>query len=353
MLMVLGRQFIRAAVLAGATAGIALGGMAAAAAEGIVLRYSPWIGGPNHFLHADILQPLGKEIEEKTQGRVKLEFLPKVVGTVPSQFDVVRDGLADMVLIVEGYSPGRFVGAQMGELPFLSESIAVLAPSYWTAFKKHIEPMGDYEGTHVVVSVPSVSGNIFTVGKAIEKAADMKGLKLRVSGASTVRIAELLGVTPVQKPANEMFELLSTRVIDGTFGTGENVLLANKLGDVVPNMTIVPGGLYRSVISLLINEDAWNRISEEDRKLIDSLSGEVLARKIGVAYDRIEGDARKGYVDSGKTIRTLEGPAMTEMKSLLAPIEASWIEAATKAGMKDPAGALAEFKATIAANEKK
>ena len=90
------------AVAATALLGTTLAGTAAAQT---VLRYSNWLPA-GYPVRTQIQEPWMAEIEKVTQGRVKVESSPKVIGTVAGQFDAVRDGLADMALIVPGFTPG-------------------------------------------------------------------------------------------------------------------------------------------------------------------------------------------------------------------------------------------------------
>src|SRR5688572_17690140 len=78
------------------------------------IKYSNWLP-VTHFIHKDVMVPWFAEIEKVTAGRVKIEVLPKVVGTAASQFDVVRDGLADVGYVIPGYTPGRFTVTEVGE----------------------------------------------------------------------------------------------------------------------------------------------------------------------------------------------------------------------------------------------
>lgn len=96
------------------------------------------------------MRPWGQEVERVTAGRVKLEFLPKAVGTPPTQFDVVRDGLADVGVILPGYNPGRFPALDLGEMPLLSSETALLAPTFYRAYVKHLEASKPFRGTHVL-----------------------------------------------------------------------------------------------------------------------------------------------------------------------------------------------------------
>ena len=100
-----------------------------------VIRYSSWLP-VNHWYVAGTIVPYLKEIENVTGGRVKVDILPKIVGTPQSQFDVVKEGLADMSWIVVGYTPGRFKLAEMGELPFGGDSTST-GPAFHRTYMKH------------------------------------------------------------------------------------------------------------------------------------------------------------------------------------------------------------------------
>ncbi len=100
-----------------------------AASQTSTLRYSSWLPG-NHWLNTKVMLPWTAELENATDGRVKIELLPKTVGTPPTQFDVCRDGLADVCVIVAGYTPGRFAATELGELPFMGDDPRVLAPAF-------------------------------------------------------------------------------------------------------------------------------------------------------------------------------------------------------------------------------
>src|SRR5690606_11316464 len=72
-----------------------------------VLRHSNWFP-EGQVMRVNVIEPWKAEVERVTEGRVKIETLPKVVGSVQGQYDVARDGQADIVVFSNGYTPGRF-----------------------------------------------------------------------------------------------------------------------------------------------------------------------------------------------------------------------------------------------------
>src|SRR5262245_25370680 len=77
------------AVLSGAT--LALTSWSAAA-QTTTLTMSSWVS-PSHLLTKDVLAVWGQQVEKATNGRVKLQMLPKHPSAAPGTFDAVRDGL--------------------------------------------------------------------------------------------------------------------------------------------------------------------------------------------------------------------------------------------------------------------
>lgn len=103
--------------LLGAAAALSmLAGTLPASAEEVVLRYSNWVPA-THPIITKVIEPLSRDLEEATEGRVTIEVLP-ALGLPPGHFDLVENEVADMAFSVHGYTPGRFTLTEIGELPF-------------------------------------------------------------------------------------------------------------------------------------------------------------------------------------------------------------------------------------------
>ncbi len=331
------------------TAAFVMLGSTAAWAD-TTIKYSSWLP-PAHFLWTDVYVPFFEEIEKVTEGRVKVEVLPKVVGTAASQIEVVRDGLADMSFTVASYTPGRYVASEVGELPLLGNDAAVMGPAYYRHFKEYIEPAGEYDGIKVL-SIWMISPlQPHTEGRPIHSVDDFKGLKLRTPNPNTVMALELLGGVPILKSSTEAFEMLATGAIDGQITIPNTVPGFNQL-DLLDAVTIIPGGMSNAVNLMFINADKWAEISEEDRKAIEEVAGEKLARDIGVAYMKADEEALKTFRDNGYEVIEGDDTLRAELAEKLKPVEEAWIKRAEEKGVKDPAGQLAALRAAIAEGEK-
>lgn len=316
----------------------------------IVLRYSSWLP-PKHALRSDVFEPWAEKVKQVTNGRVVVEFLPKVVGSVPGQYDVVRDGQADVSWIVNGATPGRFTLTEIGELPFVGDDAEVTSPIWYRFYESRLAKYNEYKGVHVLSAFPVGSGHVYTIKKPFRNINDLKGLKIRNPQASTLPILAALGAVPVQKPVTEIYELASAGVVDGTLLNREAVH-GYKLTGTLRNLTIIPGGLYNTVLSLIINENKWKEIAPTDREAIMKVSGPALATEIGKLYNRIDAEGVAELKKAGGNVEVASPELMEELRKAVRGVEKAWIEAAKKKGMADADKAIEELRAEVAATSK-
>ena len=318
-----------------------------ATAQTTVLKYSNWLPA-GQVMRVDAVEPWIAEVSKVTQGRVKIDTLPKVVATVPAQFDVARDGQADIVIFVPGYTPNRFDISEVIELPFMSDNSELYAPVVDRFYRKHLAQYNEFRGVHPLSFYVVSPGQLFNNKRPLKTLADFKGLKIRSPQPSATQALTLLGAVPVSKPVSEAYELLSSGVLDGTLMPPESVQ-AFKLMDSLPYGTIVPGAIYNTVLVLAINEDKWKSLRQEDRNAITAISGEVFAKAVGRAYGKGDAANWDTMKKAGKSVDTGSGPLLAEMKNTLKPVESGWIEKAKKKGVAQPEKLLEQLRADIAA----
>ncbi|MCW5653894.1 TRAP transporter substrate-binding protein [Hydrogenophaga sp.] len=312
--------------------------IAATAQAQTVLRYSNFVP-PGHPVRTKILDPWVVEVEKATAGRVKFDMLPKVVGTVAGQYDVVRDGLADVAVVVPGYSPGKFVFTEIIEVPFIGDRAEFVSPAFYNVYAKNFLSFGEFRGTHLLSIFNTSPQHLFTAKKRVQSVDDFKGLKLRTNSTSTSRAVGNLGGVAVIKPVTEMYELVSGGLVDGALFNPSDHKSFN-LTKLLPVATLIPGGVSASAVALVINEAKWNAISASDRDLIMAVSGAHLAKVAGKAYDEGAQEAINEFRAGGGVVDTMPAAAVAAIRERVLPIETDWVERAKQKGMSDPAGAL-------------
>lgn len=340
------RSLRRGLLAALASAGLFAAALPAAAQT--VLRYSNWLP-VGYMVRAQILEPWMADVEKVTQGRVKVETTPKVVGTVAGQFDVVRDGLADLALIVPGYTPGRFELVEGLEMPFLGDVPEARSPATWRIWDKDLKRFDEFKGVQVLSVFTGNAAQFFTSKKELKTIDDFKGVKLRSPQPATTQAITLLGGVPVLKPVPEIYELASSGVIDGGVITPETII-GFKLDGVLKRMTYLPGGVANTVLLWAINPAKWATIAKADQEAILKVSGEAMAKLAGKAH----GDAYRASLDqftkAGNVVEKLSPAVVEQIKVRIKPVETEWVERAKKKGLANPEQMLTELRDDIAAS---
>ena len=315
-----------------------------AATAQTTLTASSWVP-PGHMMHREVMLPWAAAVEKATQGRVKVNILPKGVSSPGGHFDAVRDGLADVSFSIHGYIPGRFSLTKITELPFLSDSAEPLSVAYWRIHEKYLARGGEHKGLKVLALFTHGPGQIYNNKRAVNGTADLGGIKFRVGGGMVNDVGTLMGANVTLKPAPESYELMSTGVVDGVFFPAESID-AFKIEKFIKYATLFPGGLYNTSFVFFMNEEVFNKLPKQDQDAIMSVSGEGFSRSAGRAWDNRDREAN-GVLAKGNVAVTQASPAFVEeVKKKTAVLEANWIKDANAKGI-DGARVLAEFRDEI------
>ena len=328
--------FLKALLMGSACTVMLFAGQTQAETTLIISSWAP----PTHAINAVVWPTWGKLIEEATEGRVntKIEY---GLGPPPAQMDLVRDGAADVTWMFHGYNPGRFILTQGIELPGLDASAEAASVAYWRVHEKFFAQANEHEGV-TVMGITSHGPGIIHTKQAISQLEDLKGLKIRIGGGVSASVGELLGVIGVQVPAPKVYETLAQGVADGIFMPMETKK-SFRLKEVAPFSMIMPGGLYYGSFAFVMNSDRLNSLDEKDQAAIWSVSGEVLSKIAGQAWDEADKVGLEDALASGNTIITADDAIAKQYMELVAPLDQAWIEAANGKGV-DGAAALIELR---------
>lgn len=328
------------------TAAVSLLASASASfAQETVIRFSNWVP-PTAVVSAQILTPWAEAIEKETEGRVKIQLLP-ALGKPAAHFDLVRDGVADAAFVTPSYTTDRFGSAYGVTFPGLAKGAESASVAYWRTYKEHFESWNEYEGTYLVGAWTIGPNHVFTsASKPIASAADLNGVRLRATGGVVQDVSRLLGIVPQFAAVTEVYELLSTGVVDGVFFNWDSIG-SFRLTDMLKNAYEVPGGFFRDTHNIVFNKAVYDKLSDADRAAIEKHSGEALARIAGQVWDRLDAKGREELAAAGYNIVTASEADSAKIKEIGLQLEADWTAKMTAAG-HDAAAALETFKRHVA-----
>jgi len=259
-------------ILKTATAAVVLGAMALpAAAE--TLKLAHWVP-PAHVLTSSTLEPLQAAL---AGSGLEVQVFPGgELGKGPmEQYVRVLQGVADIVWGIPGYTSTQFARTMIAELPGVRPADMTGYDLIWNAQEKGLLE-GDFPGT-VPLALWLSEPNVFIMkGRDIRRPEDLAGLKIRVSGSAAAATIEALGATPVQMPAEEIYNSLQTGLIDGLV-TGASAIGDFKLDEVADSYTI-GAPLGHISFYLVMNAARYESLSAEHKAALDAIAGRELSR---------------------------------------------------------------------------
>ena len=315
----------------------------AAMAETVTLRMATWLP-PKHHHTAVALPAWIAAIDEASGGTLKIKIDPAPIAKPPGQYDIVRDGAADMSYHVVAYTPGPFEILRGVELPFLSPSAEVGSQAAYDWYDRNVGFDAEFKDVKIITMFVHGPGAVHTK-TPVKTLEDLAGVKLRVGGGG-VRMSEALGATPVAMPASKAYEAIQKGVADGAMFPFESIA-GFRLGELVNYHLEIPGGLYTTPFAVMMNPAKYDSLSDEHKKVLADVGGINGAKIIGAAWDDADTIGRQAAVDQGGVFHTLEGTELARWTDAIAFMDGAWIEKANAAG-HDGAALLEDLKATIA-----
>jgi TRAP-type transport system periplasmic protein len=331
LLPVLRASGIAAVAFAALTAALA-GGRPAIAQE-VTLKI-------HHFLpagaiqQAKMIQPWCDRIGKESNQRLKCQIFPMMqLGGTPAQLiDQARDGVADIVFVLPGYTAGRFPAMEVFELPFMNHSAEAAAKAAWEFYQQYGQK--EFAGIKPLAFATHDNGFIHTRTKPIRSVDDFKGMKMRAPTRFTNKLLASFGASPVGMPVNSVGDAINKGVIDGFLLPWE-VMPGLKLHEMVKFHTETPKempALYTAVFVFAMNPARYASLPADLRAVIDRTTGLELSGQMGRTWDQSQSVGRDPALKRGNTLISLSAGETERMMRLSAPLADEWVAQMNKAG---------------------
>ena len=320
-------------------AGLLCSALVAHAADPIVLKVHHFLG-PQSIQHTKMLQTWCDNIAKDSSNRLACQIYPamQLGGSPPQLFDQAKDGVADVVWTVAGYSAGRFARSQVFELPFMMTNAGATSRAAWDFVQKHA--MDEYKDVKLLAIHVHGPGVFFTKGKAITKMEDLKGLKVRGPTATVTKMLGMMGATPVGMPVPQVPEALSKGVIDGAVIPYE-VAPGLKVHELTKFASETPKdqpALYTAVFVVPMNKAKYESLPADLKAVIDKNSGREFSAFLGTTQEGNDVPGRKTFAETaGYTITQIAPTELERWKKATDPLDQAWIEDMNKRGLNGKA----------------
>ncbi len=305
---------------------------------------------PPSGANRQVVEAGGKDIERVTEGRVKLQFPPSTLAPPNQQWQVVVQGVADGAYTFNAWLQNKLLLPRIAEIPFQSNSAESTAIALWRTQERFFNKANEYDEVVLLGFCAGPPDQIYSLSdRPINSVADLKNLKVGLAPTTADRF-KAIGAVPVAGPAVQLFDKVSTRVVDGVASIAVSTAQFVNIASYVKSITRLPSIAHAATFSYYFSKPVWAKISSKDQELIRSVSGEKLAQRCRL-WDDMDTAAFKKFREAGVPITDASPEFVRALQQAWAFVEADWLKDAAKRNV-DGAAALAYYRAQLAEIEK-
>ncbi|MBM3538144.1 MAG: TRAP transporter substrate-binding protein [Alphaproteobacteria bacterium] len=320
------RAFLSTILAAGASAGLPRDLLAQAAEELKLATFVP----PTHIILARVLTPWAQELPGKSGNKLSVRMFPSMQlgGSPPQLYRQMTQGISDICFTLPGYTSGDFPMMALTELPGTATSAEDGTRKLWANFDRFLAR--EYKDAKVLMLWNSDTASLMSKSKPIRTLEDMKGLKIRTPSAAQSAQLEALGATPIDMPANQIYNNLDRGVVDAAM-IPMSAALDFKLIEVARYFTL-NAPLGRSPFLVAMNRNRYEKLPADLRKVLDDTTGLSLSLKGAATYDHQNHEAIEAAKKDRETILLPEAERQRWVAAFR-PLIRQKVEEGEKAGL--------------------
>lgn len=326
-----------------ATVGAILSMGTASSAE-TVISYNNFTP-PTHFSWA-VLKDWAAQVEEQTEGRVKVEFPAKSVAPPPKVLDAVRKGAADAGYMANVFSQKFAPGTGLSMTPWIHRGDAEAAGvAAWEVYQKYFIDKDNWKGVEMLGLFHFAAANMCSVdGAPLETVDALKKRKVWALPGTTTALMKSMDIAVTSGPAVQIQELVSRNVVDAYAGITYDAIEKFGAGPYTKYCIEFAAAPTSTNFSHFISSKVWASLSEQDQEIIRSLSGEHLARMMGRAINEAQAESRAKLEADGVEIKAPTPELLAGLEEASQPVIARWAASVEDYGI-DANAALEEVRA--------
>ncbi len=279
-------------------------------------------------------KPWMDKVERESGGRIKFEAYPAMqLGGTPAQlYDQAKDGVADIVWTLPGYSAGRFPKTEVFELPFMMNTAEATSKAFWN----YVQTVAteEFKDVHLLATHVHGPGVLHTKDRRVKTVADLQGMKVRGPSRQTTKMLGYLGAIPVGMPLPSIPDALSKGTIEGCVLPWEVIpsIKVQELTRFHSEFDPTVGALYTATCVMAMNKNRYESLPADLKKVIDNNAGLAVSGWMGKTQQSNDPAGRKTATDRNNTVYTISATAAQEFKRKAALVEVEWIADMDKRG---------------------
>jgi len=250
-----------------------------------VLRYAAQLPTTHHLTKADFR--LAKTVEERTNGKVKIEVYP--AGQLYKMDGIrkaVMSGAVEMGVTYEGTWTGPIPLVDFFIVPFIFSNYKEVQKAWEGKVGDKLRAEMEKNGVKALgFGAYGESFSVTNIKRPLKRPEDFKGLKIRTHEPIAAESVKALGASPVFMSATEVYTALQKGTVDGAT-SGPTSIVQRKWYEITKYSTITYS-VY-SVWPVMINLKVWNGLPKEFQQVLQEAGKEYENHTIRISNSEDE-----------------------------------------------------------------
>lgn len=225
--------------------------------------------GPAHILATTAYPKMSEKLQEFTNGEWKIRDTPSGLLSIAEMNEGLSKGVAEMGTIIMPYFAASYPeSALVAELSIVGTDNRAISSAVTEYIATCAECQAEFakNGQVYTGSDATVTYELLTT-KPVRNSEDLEGMRIRTAGSVFTRFVSDIGGEAVQMPSSELFEGLSSGVLDGTYSSAPDLKNAG-LYDVVKYVTNIHQGVFNASAFPNVSTKLWTKMDESERQAL-------------------------------------------------------------------------------------
>ena len=231
-----------------------------------------------------LYEELGQTLAKESNGDLTLKvYAGGTLGAGPfQQYKRAVEGTADISDICHPFHSKVFSKTMLIVLPGAATSAVDATTRLWNLPESMLQ--SDYKEVKNVFTYTVSQAVLTSREKPVRSMADLKGAKVFTPGAAFAPIVAAWGASPVPMDLNEMFNALSSGVVDMVALPSTSLTPPFRLAEVAKYTSVGVSGLFNPCGGIM-NKDSYAALSAAQKSLFDKHTGKDLSLKAAKIFD--------------------------------------------------------------------
>jgi len=271
-------------------------------------------------------------VKEASGGSLIVTPFHGSLGGPRDTYNMILDGSVDMGFGLPSFYPGVFPGSDCIALPFIGAMNSMQAGHAMQELYEttdYLKP--EWSDVHVICLYTNTVAPLITADKKVETINDVKGLNIRTIGGPVTEWAKLAGANPMTIDLGEIYTSFEKGVINAVTAVGWEAVEATKIYEL--GNYFLDYEMQVNPTFLVMNQAKYDSLSDENKAIIDSLSGH---KAIDIQGDMREQARQRVYqtiADRGGDVYKLPDAEQAKFVTLGEQARQSWRDSANAAGI--------------------